>query len=283
MTRVFGVIAVVCMACASIMAQSSIVSFSDTYKGTLLDGPSCSVNQPILGYQPSTPGSYPLFVYEVGTISAYNGGDADASLRAAAARGFVAISAKYNNGFNRDCTTLNNKAMCLYNSSAQSALSKGCARADCSKGIIMGGFSQGSQLALIAKNYDSRVKAVWTQGVGMSSNVPLDSCLSANTRVLPADRVRMINGEHDIYVPDSSAAEAITGMICAPGVKECMRADGSGWYRVQNSDIGGDYADHTFFAKGFLTGQFEPGYLPPYQSPWSIERNLDWLQSYLGQ
>ncbi len=256
-------------------AQTSVVSFADTYKGTWLDGPVCAVTQPIVGYQPTTPGHYPLFVYEAGTLEPYNDASVDAILRAAAAHNFVAISAKFNNGFNRDCQTLNNKAACIYNGTAQSAISKGCARADCDYGIVVGGFSQGSQLALLAKNYDSRVLAVWAQGVSMSSNTPLDSCISAGMRVMPADGVRMINGEHDQFVPDSLAEEAITGMVC-PGATNCLRLDGSGWIRVQDSEVGSGNADHTFFTKGF--GLFETGYLPPYQTPWSIDRNMEWLQ-----
>ena len=266
----------VVLASALLTAQPSVVSFTDTYKGTWLDGPACVVSQPIVGYQPAAPGHYPLFVYEVGMFEPYNDASVDEILRAAAAHGFVALSAKYNNGFNRDCQTLNNKAACLYNGTAQSAISKGCARADCDYGIVVGGFSQGSQLGLIAKNYDSRVLAVWAQGVAMSSTVPLDSCLSAGMRVLPADGVRMINGEHDQFVPDASAAEAITGLSC-PGASHCERIDGSGWYRVQDAELGA-YADHTFFIDGFLSGVFSPRYLPPAQSPWSIDHNLEWLQ-----
>ncbi len=96
-------------------------------------------------------------------------------------------------------------------------------------------------------------------------------------RVLPADGVRMINGEHDQFVPDASAAEAITGMSC-PGATNCLRLDGSGWIRVQDREVGSGNADHTFFTSGFLTGQFEAGYLPPNHLPWSIDTNLEWLQ-----
>ena len=270
------------MATALLHAQTSVVSFADTYMGTWLDGSACAVKQPIVGYQPTTPGSYPLFVYLVGSLEPYNDATADAVLRAAAARGWVAISAKYNNGLNHDCTTLNNKAACLFNGTAQSAISKGCARADCSQGVLLGGMSQGSQIALIAANYDARAgRGVWAQGVSMSSGVPLDSCLSNGMRVLPGGNIRVVNGEHDQFAPDQSAAEAITGHVCAPGTKECVYPDKSGWYRVQDNEVTSGYADHTYFVKGFPP-VFEPAYLPPYQTPWSIAYNLDYLQARLG-
>lgn len=262
--------------------QSSLIdSFTDTYMGTLFDWNICAVPQPIVGYRPAAPGRYPLFIYEAATLAPYNGVDADIVLRIAASQGYVAIAAKYNNGFNTNCSTLANKAYCLFSPTAQSAISKGCVRADCSKGIVLSGMSQGSQLGVIAANYDNRIRAVWTQGVAMSSQEPLDSCLSASTRVLPANRLRVINGEHDVYMPDSSAAEAMTLAHCDHGVANCLRADGSGWYRVQDNEVTSGYARHVFFMNGFLSGVPDPRWLPPNQFEWSIPRNLAWLSSFV--
>ena len=73
---------------------------------------------------------------------------------------------------------------------AATALSQLCTRpkADCSKGIVTAGFSQGSHLAAIAGNYDSRIRATFLIGGGTQA---------ANNR----DSIAMLYK----YVPDSPA------------------------------------------------------------------------------
>lgn len=109
--------------------------------------------------------------------------------------------------------------------SASSAVSQLCSRAkaDCSKGIVVGGFSQGSVLALLARNYDARVQAAYGTGMRVVySAYDLSPCVLSANRSLPGDRLRAVNGERDHFAGGSQAAvqdslQRVTGTACAKG------------------------------------------------------------------
>ena len=145
-----------------------------------------------------------------------------------AKRGFVAAAVDYNTLAtltNMICAQVKNKATCVYNpSKANSAVNKLCARAraDCSKGIVVAGLSQGSFMAMIAKDYDARVRAAYVLGAGNDQSTQyfnnMSACLDAGLRKLPGDRLRAVNGESDAnWPPMQKQLEAITGKSCARG------------------------------------------------------------------
>src|SRR5205814_6834457 len=117
----------------------------------------------------------------------------------------VAASVSYNTAQFGNCTQIGAKAACIFNpNSAASAVSKLCARAkaDCTKGVVVGGFSQGAVMATLAKNFDGRVRAAWGMGdgdnysqAGLSFN--LAACMDNGNHTLTSDRLRIVNGQND--------------------------------------------------------------------------------------
>lgn len=82
----------------------------------------------------------------------------------------MAASVNYYNSTVGSCSTIGGRAKCMFDASnSNSAVSKLCARknVDCSRGIVVSGFSQGSIISLLAKNYDSRVQAPYAMGAGV--------------------------------------------------------------------------------------------------------------------
>jgi hypothetical protein len=266
-------------------ARETITAFTETYYSTVFDSSACAASADIIGYEPTGPGTHPVFIYTVGSFATYNGLDAVTAIEEMARRGFIAISPKYHNLLNRNCTTLANKAKCLYSPTLPgSALSKACGRpnADCDKGVVIGGMSQGAQVGILAKNYEPRVRAVWGMGASNYSVTPLDTCLYSGSRVLPADRLRTVDGQHDNFAPDQSQQELMSGLVCPQGTRSCFRENGSGWYRVQDSEVQSRNAGHVFFTTGFLKGVFDPGWTPPADNEWSLAKSLDWLRSFVA-
>jgi hypothetical protein len=175
-------------------------------------------------------------------------------------------------------------------SNPASALASICAlpTADCSKGIGISGISQGSQIAVMAGDYDPRFKAAYAISTGdvlvaLGITVDMKSCMDAaplGQRTFPNGRIRAVDGELDEFFgvgsdggvsPDTvrTQLQDVTGMTsCGAGAWSCFRPDGSGWYEVQQSEIvGNDKADH-FYVR-------DPGYLESL--PWSVIPNLQWL------
>jgi hypothetical protein len=264
-------------------AQEAIAPFTDVYNSTVFETNICAAPTDIIGYEPTSPEPHPVFIYTVGSFAPYNGLDAVTAIQEMARRGFISISPKYYNGLNNSCTTLANKAKCLYSPTLpRSALSKACGRphADCDKGVAIGGMSQGAQVGILARNYESRVRAVWGMGASDYSITPLDTCIYSGSRVLPADRLRTIDGQHDNFATDQSQQELMSGLVCPQGTRACFRENGSGWYRVQDGEVESGRAGHVFFTTGFLTGVFDRGWAPPAYTEWSLARSLDWLRSF---
>jgi hypothetical protein len=115
----------------------------------------------------------------------------------------------YANSTFGSCSAIGTKTKCIYNpSSTTSAVAKLCARAkaDCSKGIVTGGLSQGSIVSVLSRNYDSRVRASMGQGAGnYYSGYDLSSCMNDGKHTQTSDRIRLINGQQDTFVgPDAA-------------------------------------------------------------------------------
>src|ERR1700744_4081106 len=105
--------------------------------------------------------------------------------------------------------------------------------ADCSGGVGVSGFSQGGAIAVVAANYDSRVKAAWVMGVN-GPTPAMGLAPPAGTRVLPDDKIRDDLGQLDVTGGggsplDTSALTALTGDSCGT-TYNCLQPDGSGYY-----------------------------------------------------
>lgn len=273
-------------------AASAQTSFSATYSGAGTSGGTCSSTYNISGMEPTTVGKYPVFVYTVGTNETYNDAAAMEAVKRMAAKGYVAATVQYASSQFGDCTVIGAKASCAFNpNSAASAISQLCSRAqaDCSKGIVVAGFSQGSVIASLAKNYDARVQAAYAIGVGVQySTYDLRACMANGNRALASDRLRAVNGEGDSFNGGTASAarsqlKEVTGLDCGTTAYGCLNTNNSGWLIVKNSQVYDLSADHCYMRKSGdcagLEAYLDPGWQSGTQN-WELETNLQWLTGF---
>lgn len=270
-------------------------SFTMTYKGGSTS--SCSSTYTIKGKEPSGSGKYPVYVHTVGTGEPYDSAWAQAAVDAAVARGMIAATVQYDNGSFGTCSTIGQRAKCIFNpSNTNSAIAQLCKRgkADCSKGVVTGGLSQGSIISVLSKDYDSRVRASMGQGAGSTYTVAynLQSCMANGKHKQPGDRLRIVNGERDMFVGGTesvarSQAELVTGLKCSGlSPTECFRSNGSGWAVVKDYQVLDLYADHCFMGLGTYGAQCT-GILAVdanYQygsAAWALPATMNWLKSFV--
>lgn len=281
------------MAIAAAMLAPLAVSagtFTATYSGS--GGTStCGTSYKIRGNEPSDGAKHPVFLYMVGTTETYDNGIAMAAVNAMAAKGYVAATIEYNSGSFGTCSQIGQKAACIFKpTSTSSAVSKLCSRAsaDCSKGIVVAGFSQGSVMATLAKNTDSRVRAAYGMGTHTTySTYDLSTCMKAGRYTLPAANLRIVNGETDVF-PGGTAtltrnsSQNVTGKTCA-GAYSCLNANGSGWLMVRGTQVGDLSADHCYQrAVGDCLGSadvLDNGWANG-SDPWQLKANLNWLAGF---
>jgi pimeloyl-ACP methyl ester carboxylesterase len=205
------------------------------------------------GREPALPGRYPVFLFLVGTGDVETNPFALSIVDSMAARGYVAASVPYAsldgigavlNDATAACGIGAKKAGCIFGAGEGSAITRLCARAnaDCSRGIVIAGHSQGAMLATLARDHDPRVRAVYGIGLGIHEHISipalgldldadLSGCAPPAKRALPADRLRVVDGESE-YVYGTSLQQDmrdLTDMNCDAGSLECLRPDGSGW------------------------------------------------------
>jgi hypothetical protein len=180
-------------------------------------------------------------------------------------------------------------ARCMFSpGSAGNALAKVCARpkADCSRGVVVSGFSQGGVIAALARNHSDLVRAAWLIGVD-TPVVPATLAPPAGTRALPDDRLRITLGRGD--VGSLGPLNQLTGQSCS--TSPCLRPDGSGFYVVEHAQVADGFADHCYWQSANMAWPywscvspptFDPGFRPPSTVPWSLSANLDWLRGTLG-
>lgn len=267
-------------------------SFTASYTGQGSNSTTCNTSFNISGQEPSTTGTFPVFVYMVGTTETFTNASATAAVAGMASRGFVAATVAYNSGSFSGCTTISGKARCIFDpASSASAISKLCARAkaDCSKGVVVGGFSQGAVMATLAKNFDGRVQAAWGMGDGVKySSFDLTSCMANGNRTLTSDRLRAVDGQKDQFIGPTadnvrSQFLTLTGLSCGSTAFSCLQANGSGWYIVQNSQVGDGSADHCYMrrsgdclgSQNSLDAGWQSG-----SDAWELNANLDWLKTF---
>jgi hypothetical protein len=270
-------------------ASAQTASFTSSYTGGSGSTSSCSSTYSIMGREPTT-GTHPVLIWTVGTGQSYTDSMSTAVLNAAVARGFVAASVQYNSGSFGSGTTLTNRARCIYNgSNVNSALSKLCARptANCSKGIVVAGLSQGSIMADLARNFDSRVQAAWGTGNGVKYSIyDLNSVVAnGSSRVLSNTRLRVINGIGDTFLKGSDGTRTqnkkLTGFDCGGTATNCLQSGGNGWYIVTNSQVQDGQADHCYMTYGGCSGAtgLDNNWVNG-TDPWTLSANLNWLQTF---
>jgi hypothetical protein len=268
--------------------------FTMSYKGGSTSA--CSSTKSISGAEPSAPGRYPVYVHIGGTGESYTSNWANAAVNNAAANGFVAASIQYDNSSFGGCSTISQRAQCMFNpNNLNSAIAKLCSRAkaDCSKGVVTGGLSQGSIISVLSRNFDPRVRASMGQGAGATYTAAynLSACVAEGKHVQTGDRLRIINGEADLFVGGTQAKAAasgalVTGVNCAPGAQSCLQPNGSGWYVVKNSQVLDGQADHCFMGYGGVVGIQCSGLLVDanYQyggGAWALNPTINWLKSFV--
>ena len=267
------------------------------------------------GREPTQAGRYPVFIYLVGTGDVATSPVAIDVVEHMAARGFVAASVAYASldGIGAvigdptaACGIGAKKAECIFGGGEGSAVTKLCARAkaDCSRGIVVAGHSQGAALATLAADHEPRIRAAFGMGLGVHEHLvvfgvavdtDISACALPEHRALAADRLRLVDGESE-YVYGTHLQQDmrdITGMDCAPGTLECLRADGSGWSVFPDAASETDHdettnqlvARHCYFANtppGDCSGNFT-GLNTHWASggaSYARDANLGWLSSH---
>lgn len=267
-------------------------SFTATYTGQGFNATTCGSTFSISGLEPAATGTFPVFLYMVGTTETFNNASATAAITGMANRGYVAATIQYDSGEFGNCSQISGKAKCIFSpNSTASAVSTLCSRAkaDCTKGIVVGGFSQGAVIATLAKNTDSRVQAAYGMGDGvMYSTFNLSACMANGNRTLHSDRLRAVNGDKDQFTGASEAAQqtnmqSLTGFICASGSTSCLQGNGSGWIIVQDSQVSDGQADHCYMRVGGCTFNNQNSLDSGWQNGtnnWELNANLDWLTGF---
>jgi hypothetical protein len=287
---VHAVLGLLVFAAVSTSASAQTLnSFTASYKG---GSGTCGTAYSIQGKEPSSTSRYPVFVYMVGTSETYNNGSALAAVDEMAGRGYVAATVQYPNSTFGGCSTLTARSKCIFDAaSPSSAIAALCSRptADCSKGIVVAGFSQGSILAILAKNYDSRVQAAYGLGAGVQySTYDLRACVASGKRTLTSDRLRAINGEADGFRGGSESSvrgqlQELTGLSCTTSSTSCTRSNNSGWYIVKHAEASDGNADHCYMrASGGCSGSqssLDQKWLNGTYS-WSLDPNMAWLTGF---
>jgi dienelactone hydrolase len=159
---------------ATIQLTASYPSYDTGGSGYIC---SSSVMQPINIYAPVAPAGtkLPLLLFFPGTLATATDGVSLTIIERAAQLGFVAAAIEYHSWdilmwpdrmdakercvFESDISTPDNAIDQLCNN--QGPLATSNAQVDCSRGIVAVGHSQGGYMALLAKNYDPRVRAAY--------------------------------------------------------------------------------------------------------------------------
>lgn len=278
------------MCLVSASAWSATTAFSDSYAGAGGAG-ACDTSYAITGAMPDTGTARPVFVYLVGTSESHDNGQAMAAVTRMAQSGFVAAAVQYRSDVFGSCAEIAKKAACIFKPQAStSAISKLCARGDCSKGIVVSGFSQGAIAAILAKNTEQRVRAVY--GMGALNNYAtynLASCMNNRKHVLPSKNLRIVNGEKDQFAGSNAtnvraSSQAVSGKKCAANVNACLNTNGSGWIMVRNAQVRDKSADHCYqrATRDCLGNQnaLDANWRSSGAN-WALPANLKWLKSFV--
>jgi hypothetical protein len=274
-------------------AWGQTTTFTMSYKGQGANATTCNTTDSISGAEPTASGTFPVFVYTVGTTETFTNTAATQAVDQMATLGFVAATIQYDTSAFGNCSQIGGKAQCIYNpNSSSSAVSALCSRAkaDCSKGIVVAGASQGAVIATLAKNFDSRVQAVYgiADGVQYTNFFNLHACMANGNRTLPSDRLRAVNGLNDQFTGSGQSAQqtnmqSLTGFTCPSGSATCLQSNGSGWIIVMPNQTQSGQADHCYprttncnTNQNSLQTRWETG-----TDNWELPANLKWLTQFV--
>ncbi|HLG73798.1 MAG TPA: hypothetical protein VK009_25550 [Chloroflexota bacterium] len=276
---------------------ADVVEWTDSYSGNDTQSTfpwqpvaGCHTSQGLMGYEPATPGKYPVLVFLAGSYANYQSDGIKAILQEAARNGFVAVSVEYATGVGDQlCPPQDYKDQCMFGSSEpKSVIATVCSRGEAgcdSKGIVTAGHSQGAFMAYRAKNYEPRVAAAWGMDLGAQAYSFLPYFCGADPslhsgRAIASNRIRLTFGAKDWLTPVDSA-NALTGKNCTSG--NCLSPDGSGWYQVQPSEVSpGNDDGHCVFSLNGCSDNLDPQFAPPSTKPWSLDTNLQWLKGFVN-
>lgn len=288
--------------------QTTYKSYNDStsWRTKMTMAERCTDTQRIYGARPAAPGNYPVLIYLHGTYAELGSNkEGREFVERAAGLGYTAMALTYDSSSSLNEAGLQRHAYCMFDQNhPKDGLSTVCAvaGADCSKGVVLAGFSQGAAISAIAKNYNDKVKAVWA--IGLSAyiypryKIPTDVLPAPyGTRVLPNDKLSInmgqasVLGKKTLLPEDMPSLKKLTGADCAASL-QCIQPNGSGYYVVANNEVVDGTADHAYwmqvnkYNKGALSftlspKEFEPGFQPPSMTKWSMITNLNWLKSQL--
>jgi predicted alpha/beta-hydrolase family hydrolase len=273
--------------------ERALTAFSDAYPGAG-NGVDCDTSYAISGMEPSDSARHAVFVYLVGTGESHDNAQARAAIAGMGARGFVAAAVQYHSAVFGSCAEIARKAACIFKpESPHSAISRLCARGDCSKGIVVGGASQGAIVAILAKNTDARVQAAY--GMGALPNYTtydMTRCMADGAHDLAGSKLRIVNGERDFFGGGTAAtvraaSRAVTGKACDSASHACLNGNGSGWIMVRNEQVEDGSADHCFqrgpmntgrdclASENVLDAEWRSG-----SASWTLPSGLNWLAQF---
>jgi hypothetical protein len=277
---------------ATAPAWAQTTTFTMSYTGQGANATTCNTTDSISGAEPTATGTFPVFIYTVGTTETFTNTAATQAVDQMAALGFVAATIQYDTSAFGNCSQIGGKAQCIYNpNSSTSAVSALCSRAkaDCSKGIVVAGASQGAVIATLAKNFDSRVQAAYGIADGVQySFFNLTSCMANGNRTLTSDRLRAVNGLDDQFTGSGQTAQqnnmqSLTGFTCPSGSATCLQSNGSGWIIVMPDQTQSGQADHCYprtvncsSSQNSIQARWETG-----TDNWELPANLQWLTQFV--
>lgn len=295
---------------------AGVVAFEDTWKAHSWIWNDCSRALRLSGAEPDRGGPYPVAIFLVGTNGEHDYPGIVANvLPALARRGFVAASLEYENGTAfgaaQNCNLYRDNAACMvrhpedHAGGGHSALARLCARAraDCGKGVVFIGHSQGGLTAVQAFAHAPaapppgrplpRLVAAAPLGVGSRGwaaglqVIDLTACMSAANLPVEPSRLLIVNGESDQFFggPKGDQAgsqaelEAITGLSCPAPSWDCRRANGSGYLLVRGAQVSSGRAGHEYMSTATVSFG-EPHWLSPDRAePWTLDQVAAWLRA----
>jgi hypothetical protein len=288
-------IAMAAVVTPSASARPPTSSFSATYSSQHSDWwglRTCANTAGMTGREPLRGFGYPVFVYLPGTGEPYDGPVGATFADVMAARGFVAAAVQYED-WEFYAQGIEGNAACIFGSGAESAVSQLCARpkADCSKGVVVSGFSQGAVIAAQARDFAHQVRAAYLLGFNEERVSAWEGTARwtravvppEGTRALPDDRIRIVDGIADAPADRRDELNDQTGRSCAATVFDCLGADGSGWYVVQDGEVADGLAEHCYFEGPYFCPRqppFDPTWLNSTTAPWALMPSLAWLESF---
>jgi hypothetical protein len=280
--------------CTNLRAVGLLTTYTTTYQSYNPATGNFDLTESVLYQLPNPnrfgPGPYPVFIYAPGTYEPYNSPLAMEFVSQMTARGFLSASPAYDNTESiQNCEVYTERAQGIYDATRPtSAVGVLCSlsHANCGKGMVTSGVSQGGFMAVLARNYAPNVKAVYAlsmsdyaQNIGES----FAACVDKSVTAIPANRLTIVNGVSDTIFGGQQPMENVSGYTCPSGSVQCWSPDGNGagWYNVQNWEVKDGLAGHCYFmvtnSEVNCAGFGDPGWLPSATNNWSLKTNLDWL------